>query len=86
MPRSKRLRKAYAQRDVAYARVVIGLLTRELTRSLRVSTRCLRTQQKGYETPGTDYSIGKQHYHNMYTRTPLAEHFPLGGVKPPKLQ
>jgi hypothetical protein len=51
----KRLRTTYTQRDVAYTRVVIGLLTRELTRSLRISKQCLRTQQKRYETLGTDY-------------------------------
>jgi hypothetical protein len=58
-PRSclrKRLRTACAQRDVAYARVGIGLLMRELTRSLRVSKRCLRTQRKRYETLGTYYN------------------------------
>ena len=50
------LRSTYMQRDVAYVRVLIGLLTCELTRTLRISKRCLRTQQKRYETPGADYN------------------------------
>jgi hypothetical protein len=33
-----------------------------------------------------DPCIGRQHCDSTYTRTPLAEHFPLRGVKPPKLQ
>jgi hypothetical protein len=35
----------YTQRDVAYARVPIGLLTRELTRNLRATKRCLPTKR-----------------------------------------
>jgi hypothetical protein len=70
-PRSclrKRLRTTYAQRNVAYARVGIGLLACELTRSLRISKRCLRTQRKRYETLGTR----GRHCQNMFG-TPLTD-------------
>jgi hypothetical protein len=70
------LHTTYAQRDIAYARVPIGLLTCELTRNLRTTKLCLRTQQNSQElqarTKGGHESLILQTLHTFSVHPSLA--------------